>query len=251
MSAIPLSYPQTSAFTTQVHPSWFPLIDDALNTIDPAYLADLAAREDWLPGAAALLNAFTLPKDQVKVVLFGESPYPRAASANGYAFWDAAVQDLWSASGLDKKVNRATSLRNFIKMLLIADGRLNKENTSQPAIAALDKSEFVQTGAGLFQRCLEKGFLLLNASLVLQDQPPKKDAKHFAPFLTVLMRELLKNRPDITLLLFGQIAKDLAPLLPTSHTNRIITEHPYNLSFIQHPDIIAFFKPLRLLAAHD
>ena len=67
MSAIPLSYPQTQAFTTQVHPSWFPLLDEALNAIDPAYLADLVARDDWLPGASQLLNAFTLPKDQVKV----------------------------------------------------------------------------------------------------------------------------------------------------------------------------------------
>ncbi len=251
MSAIPLSYPQMNPFTTQVHPSWFPLIDNALATIDPHYLADLATRDDWLPGASQLLNAFTLPKDQVKVVLFGESPYPRAASANGYAFWDAAVQALWSPSGLDKKVNRATSLRNFIKMLLIADNRLSPNDTSQPAIACLDKSEFVQTGNALFQRCLSKGFLLLNASLVLQDQPPKKDAKHFAPFITAIMQELLKKRPDITLLLFGQIAKDLDPLLPSAHTNRIIAEHPYNLSFIQHPDIIAFFKPLRLLVAHD
>jgi uracil-DNA glycosylase len=61
------------------------------------------------------------------------------------------------------------------------------------------------------------------------------------------MQGLLKNRPDIKLLLFGRIANDLGPLLPTHHINRLESEHPYNLSFIHHPEILQFFKPLRLL----
>lgn len=247
MSKFSLSYPELGAITTRVHPSWRPLIEEALATLDPTYLKDLLSRSDWLPGANQLLNAFSLPQSAVKVVLFGESPYPRAASANGYAFWDNAVGDLWSPTGLSKAVNRATSLRNIIKMLLVADGRLKPTDTSQSAIAALDKSDLVQTSTDLFQHCLDQGFLLLNASLVLQDRPPAQDAAQFAPFLSTLMAGLLQHRPDITLLLLGRIANDLAPLLPPTHTRRKIAEHPYNLSFIQHPEMIEFFKPLRLL----
>lgn len=257
MSLRSLSYSEASIKTMQatafaaVHPSWHPLIDQAWSTIDPAYLNQLADSEDWLPGPANLLNAFSLPQSAVKVVLFGESPYPRAASANGYAFWDQAITALWSPSGLDKRVNRATSLRNLLKMLLIADGRLTPDDTSQAAIAALDKSNLVQTGAALFQNCLNHGFLLLNASLVLQDRPPVKDAREFSPFLSRLMHGLLQNRPDITLLLLGRIAKDLSPLLPKAHTKRLSAMHPYNIEFIQHPEIIEFFRPLRLLANPD
>lgn len=247
MSKLSLSYPELASITTSVHPSWQPLMDEALATLDPDYLHDLLSRSNWLPGANQLLNAFSIPQSSVKVVLFGESPYPRAASANGYAFWDNAVGPLWSPTGLSKAVNRATSLRNIIKMLLVADGRLSPKDTSQAAIAALDKSDLVQTSAELFQHCLQQGFLLLNASLVLQERPPQKDAAMFTPFLTTVMAGLLKNRPDITLLLLGRIANDLTPLLPADHTRRKIAEHPYNLSFIQHPEIIDFFKPLRLL----
>lgn len=257
MSLRSLSYSEASIKTMQaqafaaVHPSWHPLIDEAWSTLDPAYLSQLAEREDWLPGQAKLLNAFSLPQSAVKVVLFGESPYPRSDSANGYAFWDQSITQLWSASGLDKRVNRATSLRNLLKMLLIAEGRLSPADTSQAAIAALNKSDLVQTGAELFQNCLKHGFLLLNASLVLQDRPPVKDAREFSPFLSTLMQGLLKNRPDITLLLLGRIAKDLSPLLPLAHTNRLSAMHPYNIEFIQDPEIIEFFRPFHLLVNPD
>ena len=63
-------------------------------------------------------------RPQVNYVLFGES-LPRRASANGYAFWDAAVKIMVSF-GNSKTVNRATSLLNILKMLLIAEGCLKK-----------------------------------------------------------------------------------------------------------------------------
>ena len=97
------------------------------------------------------------PLSSVRTILFGESPYPREGSANGYAFWDAAVENLWSDSGLSKAVNRATSLRNFIKMLLLARGDLNHD-FSQPAIAQLDKSTFHRTADEFFTGLLNKGF---------------------------------------------------------------------------------------------
>ncbi|HAT31470.1 MAG TPA: uracil-DNA glycosylase, partial [Janthinobacterium sp.] len=64
-----------------------------------------------------------------------EGPYPRAASATGVCFMDGAVGALWSEAGLSKPVNRATSLRNFMKMLLLADGQLALDATSGAALA--------------------------------------------------------------------------------------------------------------------
>src|SRR5262245_7286900 len=113
--------------------------------MDSSYISSLARSSNWLPGPNSIFNAFSLPLDHVNYVLFGESPYPRQESANGYAFWDASVNELWSATGLSKKVNRATSMRNILKMLLIAEGLLDKQQTSQEAIARIDKTHLVQT----------------------------------------------------------------------------------------------------------
>jgi uracil-DNA glycosylase len=242
-----IKMPTTSFDFSAVDASWLPCIKQGLQKMDPTYLKNLRTSPDWLPGPNKIFNAFSLPLHQVKYVLFGESPYPRADSANGYAFWDAAVKELWSPQGLSKKVNRATSLRNIIKMLLVADGKLPPQHTSQEAIAALDKHALVQTNAELFQNFLRHGFLLLNATLVLQDGPPQKDAKAWTPFMQEIINCLLAHSHSIQFLLFGHIANRINKLIEHAPNPTLYAEHPYNISFIQQPDVIAFFKPLHLL----
>ena len=108
-----------------------------LSQIDPDYLQQLAHS-----GTGFRPQKYSMhfpPLDQVNYVLFGESPYPREESANGYAFWDASVKELWSETGPRQKVNRATSLRNMLKMLLIAENMLDKNDQSQQSIARLNK----------------------------------------------------------------------------------------------------------------
>lgn len=235
-----------------VHPSWHECIKNGLAQMNPLYLEALAHSHDWLPGHEKIFNAFSLPIDHVNYVLFGESPYPRKASANGFAFWDADVNELWSQTGLSKKVNRATSLRNILKMLLLAAGSLNKENTSQESIANVDKSFLVQTNNEFFQQLLKKGFLLLNATLVLQpDGNPAKDAREWLPFLKVVLQYLLQKRPHIKFILMGRIANTIDTLLPDHHQNKVYVEHPYNISFITNPNVIEFFKPLQLLKKYE
>lgn len=165
---------------TVAHPSWQDCLQRGISQIDPDYLQQQLARaKEWLPGPEKMLNAFSLPIDKVNYVLFGESPYPRSESANGFAFWDAAVQNLWSDTGLGKKVNRATSLRNILKMLLVAEGVINKTDTSQEVIAKLNKNAFVQTNDELFGNFIRHGFLLLNATPVLGVNTPQIDARAF------------------------------------------------------------------------
>lgn len=230
-----------------IHPSWRAIIISALNTMDQTYLHHLSQTEDWLPGSNAIFRAFSVPFEKVNYVLLGESPYPRKESANGYAFWDQAVKTLWSSTGLSKQVNRATSLRNIIKMLLIAEGLLDPKDTSQTAITNINKQSLIQTNDELFHHLLEKGFLLLNASLVLQSTPVKKDANVWKPFIHHLLRALNKKNKNIELILFGRIAHRLDQDIIDAFQHKLYAEHPYNLSFIQHPDVIEFFKPFHLL----
>ena len=231
---------------TAVHPEWLPIVTESLKQVDPAYLARLQ-QTDWLPGQHAIFNAFSIPLSQTKYILFGESPYPRAESANGYAFWDAAVEQIWSETGLAKPVNRATSLRNIMKMLLLAEGLLKEDELTQPAIAKLNKNNLVQTLPEFFNRLLSEGFLLLNTSLVLSDSPVKNDAKAWRPFMENILRACKTSAPHLTLVLFGQVAAEINKMDAAKPFTQFTAMHPYNLSFITDPNVIDFFKPFKLL----
>ncbi len=231
----------------KVDASWQSCITQGLSTMDSEYLAQLSRQTHWLPGAEKIFNAFTLPVNQVNYILLGESPYPRAQSANGYAFWDAAVTDLWSATGLSKSVNRATSLRNIIKMLLVAEDALKPPHTSQADIMQVDKNNLVKTNHALFNNFLQRGFLLLNASLVLQPTQVRKDAVAWQPFLQTVFAFLQQERPKAPLILLGNIAASVKKLLLQTPAHVLCAEHPYNISFIYNPIVLGFFKPLQLL----
>lgn len=228
----------------QAHPEWHGMLSSALNAMDANYLANLEKNSHWLPGIQYIFAAFSLPVSATHYILLGESPYPRKQSANGYAFWDNAVSDIWSVKGLSKTVNRATSLRNLLKMLLLARGDLTTD-FSQEAIAGLDKSNYIQTAAELFGSFMAHGFLLLNASLVYTEGEVPYHARQWRPFIHCLLKELGDYKPSLKLVLFGKIAEQIPA---TNLRPALVVEHPYNISFITNPKVIAFFKPLDLLA---
>lgn len=231
----------------KTHPQWHHILSKALANVDQHYLRQLQSNDDFLPDIDSLFAAFSIPLEQTNYILLGESPYPRAASANGYAFWDNAVGCLWSETGLSKEVNRATSLRNWLKMMLIARGDLGND-CSQTAIAALDKSQYWQTAAQFFNSLLDKGFLLLNASLVYSENKVRYHAQHWQPFIHSLFNQLADYNSSIQLILFGRIAQQVPE---TNLSLGLMAEHPYNLSFITNNMVLEFFKPLDLLSCHD
>lgn len=229
------------------HPSWKPLIAEALREMDVDYLNSIDAQKDWLPGPELIFNAFSHPVSKIRYILMGESPYPRKESANGYAFWDNAVSEIWSRTGLSTPVNRATSLRNMIKMLLVARGDLQADNTAQSAICAVNKTALVQTIEALFSNFNYSGFVLLNASLVFRQGHVTQDTKAWLPFMVKMIEQLYTLHPQIELILFGKMAEKIGRLEQLSHVKRLCAEHPYNLSFIQNKSVLDYFKPLRLL----
>lgn len=244
-----------------VHPSWRPILINGLDAVaaaDPTYLPALA-EDNYLPTEGRIFAAFTLPLDAVRYVLVGEGPYPRAQSATGVCFMDGAVESLWSEKGLSKQANRATSLRNFLKMIMVADGLLAQGNTSGDAIAHVSMkaraigSPFIQTLTELQANLTRHGFLLLNATLVYRpDVPPIKEARAWQPFLITVLTALATHaeKSDAslpTLVLWGKIAEQLYALGITVRFPSAISEHPYNLSFIDNQKMQQLFGPLHLL----
>ena len=225
------------------HPSWHFILEEALSCMDSKYLIELQQKTSCLPTFDKLFAAFSKNIDEVKYILLGESPYPRAESANGYAFWDAAVRELWSENGLSKAVNRATSLRNFMKMLLVAKGSLSEPYT-QLAIAQINKSTYINTGDELFTNMLNRGFLLLNISLIYEKGCVAYHARNWRPFISCVLRHLSSKNQIVKCLVLGKLAQNVPESVDFE---RLVAEHPYNISFITNPSVVAFFKPMDLL----
>jgi uracil-DNA glycosylase len=235
-----------------VHPEWQPLLQKALRAVDIHYLQDLIVDEHWLPGKASLFSAFRRDLSHCRYILFGESPYPRKESANGIAFYDAAVHELWSETGLSKAVNKATSLRNILKTALLAEGRITLEadgKIPQSSIAAVDKRTLIQSIDELFSALQQRGFLLFNATPVLHPQrKPALEATYWGEFVHQLLVQIADSRSTLpTLVLWGKIAQQLQKFAVTQRYPQLVSEHPYNLSFIHNKEIHKLFAELGIL----
>ncbi|MGZ8295152.1 MAG: uracil-DNA glycosylase family protein [Telluria sp.] len=257
MSSVPIP-PSILEALSRADSTWQPHLLrglEAMGRANPAYLPALAA-DDYLPTGQRLFAAFAQPLPSVRYVLVGEGPYPRAESATGVCFMDGAVGSLWCDTGLSKPVNRATSLRNFMKMLLLADGQLESGNTGgaamAPVAAAAQSNGAIQTLSELQDNLSRHGFLLLNAALVFRPHvKPALEAKAWLPFLQTVLAALAEAASPPTLVLWGKIAEQLKQLPETANFAQVCSEHPYNLSFIDHAGMQELFGPMQLLQSQQ
>ena len=228
--------------------SWDTILREAFASLETEYQKFLEEDKSYFPTKENFFNAFkTLPKEKVKYILFGQDPYPRKESAGGYAFIDTKVKNLFSNDGLSKEVNRATSLRNFIKMALVASERLTLDDTSQEAISKLDKTQMIDSIDELRVNFENNGVLLLNTALIFTDKKSsKKHIKAWKPFVQSLLNSLQDDPPK--LILFGTHAKDLKKKFSLDKFETIELEHPYNHTFISNDKALELFCPMKLLA---
>lgn len=230
----------------KIDSSWRPYIEEAFDALSPEYKTFLKEDKNYFP-VNWLAPFTTLPLDQTKAILFGQDPYPRVQSATGYAFIDGAVDEIFSCSGFSKKVNRATSLRNFFKMQLANEGFLSDNDVSQEAISSIDKTGLITTIEDLRINFEREGILLLNSALVFTSKEKSRyHAKEFAPFMKKLLASC-SNR-SLELILFGKMANNISKMLPQKHSYKLIhTPHPYNVDFIHDRDARTYFKGKRLM----
>lgn len=233
---------------TQLHASWQPIINKALNHLDDDYLSFLKTDTSYFPNKENFLNAFkTLSKEKTKYILFGQDPYPRKESAIGYAFIDGMVENIWDKkNGLSKEVNKATSLRNFIKMLLIHEKKLSETDTSKEALIKIDTSSYVQTIHELKENFEKNGILLLNMGLIFTSKDKSTyHIKQWQPFIKAFLEQLKDE--NIELILFGNLAKEVEKFSIAKHFKHFNCEHPYNISFIFNKNVQNFFGQMKLL----
>ena len=124
-----------------------------------------------IPPKKQIFKVFTYIKpSKVKVILFGEDPYPRVTSACGVAFWDMEV-DTWDTS------TRGSCLKNILKGLLVYKG-LASYNTPITECRAIAGERGMKSPPELFEYWLKKGVLLVNTALTYTSAADKK--RHFS-----------------------------------------------------------------------
>ncbi len=232
---------------TNIHPSWREILKNSLKNLDKEYLSFLENNSSYFPNRDNLFNAFkTLPLHDTKYILFGQDPYPRYESAIGYAFIDGKVKSLFDKNGgFSKEVNKATSLRNMMKMLLLCEGEL-KDDFSKETIKKISHEKYINSIIELKNNFEKNGVLLLNSALIFtKKEDSKYHAKMWKGFIDTLLKEI-KNK-DIKLLLFGNISKEIDKLNSSKDFEKVLVPHPYNVSFITDKKVLEVFCPMRLL----
>jgi len=228
--------------------SWKEILEKSYFAIEKDYRDFLEKDNSYFPDFNNMFNAFkTLPLENTKYILFGQDPYPRRESAIGYAFIDGNVKKIFDEkNGLSKEVNRAVSLRNFIKMCLRAEGLLNND-TSKEAIKKLDKDGLIDSIMDLKNNFEKNGVLLLNRALVFtKKEDSKNHLQRWYPFIETVLEEI-KNY-NIELILFGNAANEIDSMKVSQYFKIHRFEHPYNISFVCNENAIEFFKPMKLLS---
>ena len=131
-------------------------------------------------------------------------------------------------------------------MALVARGDLDKDDTSQEAIAQIDKIPLINSIEELRVNFEKSGVLLLNTALVFSDKKSSiRHVKAWRPFIASLLESLEDDAPK--LILFGTHAKALKKKLPLEKFETIEVEHPYNHTFINNAKVLELFAPMRLL----
>lgn len=190
------------ALTDLIHPSWA----EALEPVAPTITAmgdflreELAQGHGYLPDGNAILRAFTIPLDEVRVLVVGQDPYPTPGHPIGLSF--AVAPDV-------RPLPR--SLVNIHRELV-------------------DDLGVDQPGNGDLTPWAEQGVMLLNRCLTVRPGAPNSHQGRGWETVTDRAIEVLAQRGGpLVAILWGRNARNLAPRL--GPVPRVESPHPSPLS---------------------
>ncbi len=192
-----------SALEQIIDPGWAKALSpvaDTLERVRQFLRAELAAGRTFLPMGDALLRAFTLPFDQVKVLIVGQDPYPNPSHPVGLAF--SVNRDVRPLPG---------SLRNIYAELY-------------------DDLGITPAQHGDLSSWFSQGVLLLNRVLTVAPGKPGSHRGVGWEEVTACAIEALGRRSQpLVALLWGRDARQARSLLPAS-VPVIESAHPSPLS---------------------
>ena len=185
-----------------VHPSWVPVLEPVADTIAAMgqfLRAEVAAGRGYLPAGDAILRAFTVPLDDVRVLIVGQDPYPTPGHPVGLSF--SVAPDV-------RPVPR--SLQNIYQEL--------GTDLGLPPPANGDLSPW-----------FDRGVMLLNRVLtVCPGRPASHQGKGWEAVTGQAISGLVARGGPLVAILWGRQAQSLAPML--AQVPRLESAHPSPLS---------------------
>lgn len=176
----------------RVHSSWLPLFEQELELLNTIFAA--ISSESLTPTLDRIFRAFEYPLADVRVVIFGQDPYPGLGIADGLAFSSFPNQPI------------PASLRNIFKEY--------EGDVGLPAPKNPDLSKWSEDGVMLLNRSLSTSEGERNAHVSIG----------WRKFTSEVARVLAER--EVVAILWGNNARELAPLFKY----RIESAHPSPLS---------------------
>lgn len=188
--------------TDLIDPSWAQALDPVAPTITAMgelLRSELAEGHGYLPAGDAVLRAFTIPVDEVRVLIVGQDPYPTPGHPIGLSF--AVAPDVRPLP---------PSLRNIHRELV-------------------DDLGADQPSNGDLTPWAEQGVMLLNRCLTVRPGAPNSHQGRGWEAVTDRAIEVLAQRGGpLVAILWGRSARNLAPRL--GQVPRVESAHPSPLS---------------------
>lgn len=155
--------------------------------------------------APSVFNAFSMPVDDVKVIIVGKSPYPQKENACGYAFAIPQADrkyDQWPAS-----------------LKVLTDALVNTYGIEfvGPPNAYIDPT---------LSEWRSQGVLLLNAALTCIERDPSSHEVLWQPFTTQLFTWLNETRSGLIWWFMGDDAKSFSHLVFDLAHHKFFSQHP-------------------------
>jgi uracil-DNA glycosylase len=182
-----------------IHTSWHPFLEPLFQTPEIKFIKDTVLPKCiYYPQRKDIFRVFSMPIEEIKVVILGQDPYPNPNQATGYAF---AVND---------NINKPASLRNIEKEV----GH------------SLDRT---------LQNWVEQGVFLLNTALTVEKNRAGSHSSFWLKF-TQSVIQIISAEVNPIWFLWGLHAKSYEGLIrlkkpDKDYSNILTAPHPASESY--------------------
>lgn len=188
------------------HESWHPvmhlLYEEPLKTLNERILS----RISYQPSLENIFNVFSMPVEDIKVVILGQDPYPTAGDAVGYAF------------AVPKDIRIPTSLNIIFKELQreYADNNILVDDTFM-----LKPTEWKT-----LKHWVKEGVFLLNTALTVETGKAGSHLEYWKKFTGNVVNYIAHKNKDAIFILWGRKAQAFKPWMITKETTILEAPHP-------------------------
>lgn len=190
--------------TDKIHTSWNKILsilekDEKLIELNTTILPNI----QYYPNREDIFNVFSMPVQDIKVVILGQDPYPNEGQAIGYAF----------AVSQESKI--PASLR-VIEYELFED----LEGFENVKLFNEDNPEW-----RTLEHWREQGVFLLNTALTVEAKKAGSHLKYWESFIKEIINFISTNTHNCIWLLWGNKAQSYIPYI--NNTNNVILKAPH------------------------